>query len=595
MSLVPLDTPIKTRSFLTFDLEWRKGEAHGKLYYPQVSLVGVYDGQRYRHYVTVSAFLEGELTHRNRGRWFYAHAGGLADMIFVLETLLKSEGYKIEASFSGSSAIIVRVMRGKSKWVFVDSYWLLRDKLANLAKFVEMEKGDVDFEASNMAELIEYNELDCVILWRAISRFEMVLKSLGGQLQMTLASCSMFLFRSKYLKRVISTSPQVNAVSRQSYVASRVEIFSRECEQANYYDINSSFPYAMTFKAPGNLINANRTLPDHDLCLADCEIEVPPMHLPPLAYRAHMRVYFPYGKWRAWFTGVDLRLLQETGGKIIKVHECLHFAPFDDLRSFATDLYDRRLSAPDAMQKLVLKLLLNSLYGKFGESSLKTSMICFPDSPPDGESVSMLMPGVFLVDREAEVAHAHVPISAHITAKAREVLYDYMRNAGSYHYCDTDGFATNAEGIETGNGLGALKLEMQISRGRFYRPKVYELHDRNGIDIRAKAKGFSLAPDNEMMQTFERTERDKLAKEHTYNQFTKLVNGHSIENRRFYRIRELLRTSEYRPTEARITKGLQREIPKREFSGDGSSVPWNVAEIQTNIEHFSKVQRKGRT
>ncbi len=590
MSLVPLDTPIKTRSFLAFDLEWRKGEAHGKLFYPQVSLVGVYDGTRYRHYMTVAAFLDAELTHKNRGKWFYAHAGGLADMIFVLEVLLKSEGYQIEASFSGSSAIIVKVSRGKNKWIFVDSYWLLKDKLANLAKFVGMEKGEVDFEDSNMAVLIEYNELDCTILWHAISQFEAVLQSLGGQLQMTLASCSMFLFRHKYLTRTIATSPQVNAVSRESYVASRVEIFERECEEATYYDINSSFPYAMTFDAPGNLINSTSTLPDHDLCLADCEIEVPEMHLPPLAYRAHMRVYFPTGKWRQWFTGVDLRLLQETGGKILKVHECLHFAPFSDLRDFATDLYARRLAAPDDMQKLVLKLLLNSLYGKFGEGSTKTSMICFPDSPPEGEHVSMLMPGVFLVDREAEVAHAHVPISAHITSKAREVLYRYMERSGSYHYCDTDGFSTNNPDVATGSGLGSLKREMSIAKGRFYRPKVYELHDKTDGDIRAKAKGFTLHPDNEVLQKWQPDDRKRLAKEHTYKQFQKLVNGHTIETRRFYRIRELFRADEYRPTEARITKGLQREIPKRKFSRDGKSVPWNVSEIQTNIDHFSKVE-----
>jgi len=577
--LEPIYTATVKRDFLTFDLEWKKGERKGNVYFPRVSLTGVYDGEKYRHYYAVADFLDGELTHKNRGKWFYAHAGGLADMIFVLEELLKNPSYQVDASFSGSSAIIVRVSRGKSKWIFVDSYWLLKDKLANIAKSVGMQKGEVDFEASNMAELIEYNDLDCRILWHAIARFETTLRDLGGQLQMTLASCSMFLFRKKYLQRTIATSQRVNEVSRNAYVASRVEIFQRECQQATYYDINSSFPYAMTFDAPGNFARSTTTLPEGtDLYVADVEIEVPEMHFPPLAYRKHMRVYFPTGRWRQWFMGVDLRLLEETGGKIHKVHECLVFSPFDDLRKFSTDLYEKRLEAKDDMSKLVLKLLLNSLYGKFGESSFKTSLVCYPDSPPEGDHVSMLFPGVFLLENEVDVAHAHVPISAHITAKAREVLYRYMESAGDFYYCDTDGFAASRDDVPTGTGLGALKKELNIVEGHFYRPKVYDLvHDKGR---RVKAKGFTLTPDLDVQYQWPAEDRPALVKEYTYKQFQSLVNGHHVEIRRFYRIRELFRHGDYRPTEARISKRLNREVPKRRFARNGTSTPWSVDEIE---------------
>jgi len=576
--LSPLNEAPKIRQFLTFDLEWRKGERKGNVYHPEVTLVGVDDGTKYRHYYTIEAFLDGELTHKNRGKWFYAHAGGLADMIFVLEILLKRPDFRVDASFSGSSAIIVRVTKGKNKWVFVDSYWLLKDKLVNIAKFVGMEKGDVDFETTNIMELIEYNALDCRILWRAIELFQREILSLGGQLQMTLASCSMNLFRRKYLKRDIMTSDAINQTSRLSYVASRVEVFQRSCESAHYYDVNSSFPYAMTFEAPGALIRSVRTHIESDLTLVDATITVPDMYFPPLPYRAESgRIYFPVGTWRGWFTGVDLRLLQERGGTVQAIHECMLFEPFSDLSDFATDLYERRLAAKDTMSKLVLKLLLNSLYGKFGESSTKTSMVCFPDSPPVGDNVDMLFPGVFLVESEVEIKHAHVPFSAHITSVARKVLYDYMASGEDIFYCDTDGFACSRADIPTDTRLGALKHEMTIKRGRFLRPKVYELEGED--EHRVKAKGFTLNPDNDLKQTWEPDDRDRLAKEYSYDQFSKLVNGGELEVRRFYRIRELLKKGEYKPTEAYIRKRLQSESPKRQFDASGNSRPWNVTEI----------------
>src|SRR5687768_12723103 len=74
------------RDFLTYDLEWIPGTL-------QVRLVGVFDGSRYRCYSSLEAFIANELTHKNRGKWFYAHAGGLADFQFVLEQLAAESGY----------------------------------------------------------------------------------------------------------------------------------------------------------------------------------------------------------------------------------------------------------------------------------------------------------------------------------------------------------------------------------------------------------------------------------------------------------------------------------------------------------------------
>jgi hypothetical protein len=215
---------------------------------PEVRLAGVYNPAKgYRWYRSVKDFLDYELTSENSGSWFFAHAGGLADINFLFECLVQDMTYSIEASFSGSSAVIVRIRRGKRTWFFIDSLWLIKGSLADIGKKLGYTKGDLkDFEGASLEELIEYNERDCVVLYKALWEFHVRIMELGGQLQMTLASCSMFLFRKKYLQRRISTSQAVNRIARKAYFASRVEPFVRECENAYYYDINSSFPYSRT-------------------------------------------------------------------------------------------------------------------------------------------------------------------------------------------------------------------------------------------------------------------------------------------------------------------------------------------------------------
>ena len=114
-----------------YDLEWIPGTY-------EVSLVGVRDERGFRSYPTVLEFLKHELSSRNRGKVFFAHAGGLADVQFLLSEVIKraNPNFRIEGSWSGSSLIRCKVIQGKHAWTFADSYWLLRDSLQQIGKSV---------------------------------------------------------------------------------------------------------------------------------------------------------------------------------------------------------------------------------------------------------------------------------------------------------------------------------------------------------------------------------------------------------------------------------------------------------------------------
>lgn len=591
--------PRRRQNFVTYDLEWAKGEwqedERGMYQRPKLRLVGVYDGKRYRAYRTVEAFLNGELTKRNRGKWFYAHAGGLADGVFLMEYLAHAPQYEVSASFSGSSAIIIRIKRGRSTWVFVDSYWLLRDKLANLAKFIGMEKGDVDFETESDLELLEYNKLDCVILHRAISEFQHNLSEIGGELGMTLASSAMTLFRRRYLSAPIHTSHAINSKVRGAYYASRVEVITKRCEGAFYYDLNSSFPHAMTFPHPGSLIRSSRKLDPSmlgdsapEIVFADVEVDVPEMHFPPLPFRHEASVYFPVGRWRAWLSGVDIELLETMGGSVLKCHEALYFETRTDLRDYAEDLYGKRKRAKEsgsAMEIIVYKLLLNSLYGKFGESREKTGLLLHPGETPHPEDEEMLgleflFPGAYLVTREVDVTHEHVPIAAWITSIARRTLYRRMVEAGDCYYCDTDGFATTNPDLDTGPDLGELKLETVIANGYFHRPKVYMMEDKEGRR-KVKAKGFTLRPDRYETEGMTEAERKAWYEAKSVERFLGLLEGRPVEMRRFMRVRELFRNGEVIPTERIVKKQFRDNVREKRcaFADGVHTRPWHVEEL----------------
>lgn len=682
----PITTERKLRRFGVFDLEWVPGEALPALVNTVVEVQGIrtplriplpvskrmtsalrlrmagyYDQmatdmdsedsdsevelvERYKHFESIKDLVSFLLVREHRGNWFFAHAGGLADMQFVLDDLLteiKSQAssnavlgerskttyspdgkkktvetdngtWKIKASFSGSSAIIVHVIKGKNAWHFCDSYWLLRDKLANIGKAIGIKKGDspeakawmterfgrsiTDFDTLTQSEtvifyaevpqaiLIDYNKIDCEILWKAIAQFEEEIVSLGGQLQQTIASTAMTLFRRKFLKRDIFTSERLNEICQQSYFASRVEVLSRNAEDFLMYDINSSFPYAMTFPLPGNMIEFRTTLPDDDsdacIYLANVTIEVPDMHLPPLPYRKDNRVFFPVGRWRSWFTSTDIRLALREGATLHKVHEVYMFEPFYDFGEYAKQIYQLRADATTDFRRLILKYLLNSLYGKTAEGTSKQEMLINPKEI-DREVMQMLQPGVWLVEKEATIAHRHVPVAAVITSIARRTLYDFMKACYTQnlppYYTDTDSIATKAKLPIDDKTLGALKLEKRMDWAEFVAPKIYR---GEGFELKrdgtwepkqlSKAKGFSLG-----------------SGQAAFDKLDKIIAGDRIGVQRMTRMRELYRTmvaGQYTtaPFEMLVIKALTFEmISKRFHYPDGETRPWSIKELSS--------------
>lgn len=573
VSIKPIKKRAATRHIVTYDLEWLP-ESY------TLRTIGVFDKHcGYRHYSEdrytdgremVTAFLRGECQRHNNGAWFFAHAGGLYDMVFVLPHLIKV-GWLIEAWFSGSSMVVCQVTNEHGKFMFCDSYFLLRAKLASIGEKLGFQKGECAWDAP-LNELLVYNRRDCELLHRAVTVFEQALQNLGGELAPTIASCAMGLFRRSYMREGLRTHALTNDTLQPYYYGGRVEAFFRgPIKDCYYYDINSAYPAVMLTPLPANLRKYGRQ-PTGELWFADCVVDVPDgLDRPPLPLKVGGKLYFPTGRLRGIWASPELEYAESLGCRILTLDRAWSYWPTTDLADYARDLYERRMSTTDEAHRLVFKFLLNALYGKFGQREDMESLLANPKTPPD--MGTMLAPGLWIVPSKNSVAHRHIPLAAMVTSKARVLLARHMDRAGDVVYCDTDSVLTPTR-LDTTAELGGLKLELTIDTGEIVEPKFYRASGitPDGRELTMlKAKGYSPGKTDSM--SLSDWEAIRLGGDHPAN--------HTV------RVKSLLQrirsdaSFDGVPWDVKGTKNRKNTQSKRVFNEDGTSRPYTVAELDT--------------
>src|SRR6266508_4406097 len=165
---------------------------------------------------------------------------------------------------------------------------------------------------------------------------------------------------------------------------------------------------------------------------------------------------------------------------------------------YINDLYNIRLNYPktDPMN-LIAKLLLNSLYGRFGmddnftfiEIINKKDYINFEKQDGAIESIIDII----------EIGNNYmIPVKSPITKLKTDidnVSETHNNNTlGNLYYSDTDSAYFDKplpDSMIDPKRLGALKLEGVYSKGIFLAPKVYCLLDNNNNNIEIKIKGVN--------------------------------------------------------------------------------------------------------
>lgn len=316
---------------------------------------------------------------------------------------------------------------------------------------------------------LEYCRLDTRIVWEFVAGMLERYDGLRLSLKSTLPSMA-FQFWKKHYSGPSGLPHAMNTEFRDGYYGGRVECFylGNFTSEVRHYDFTSLYPAVMTSNFPHPSWWRWTTKPDWERDgMVWCLLRVPEFLIPPLPVRENGELLFPTGRIYGAWTYEEVRNAMLAGVVIEQVRGAYEFretcSPFYDYIHRCTREKDRS----EGIDREFWKLLMNSLYGKFGQESALTILKdgrehTFTPNQPD---------------------HVNVLWAAMITARARVKLWRAMLEANPLYYCDTDSLFTERP-LTTGGGLGMLREVATYRGGEFFGNKCYV------VEGKATAKGI---------------------------------------------------------------------------------------------------------
>jgi hypothetical protein len=322
-----------------------------------------------------------------------------------------------------------------------------------------------------------------------------------------------------------------------------------------YYDVNSLYPtimakHPMPVGKPIFFDGDIRRVEPNAYGFFYCKISSPAFLKHPILQRRiktseGLRTIAGLGTWTGWISSVEMDNAIKFGYtfEILKGYQ---FETADLFSEYIYKLYNlRQQYTKGHPMNLIAKLLMNSLYGKFGMRLEMTKVDIYNVSTEGaldsfnkmllniGESIHdyIRIDDNYIIIRDAlidlkyesdqDMYHGqdvNIAIASAITAGARAYM-SIFKNSPIFrlYYSDTDSVVIDKTLPEkvVGGALGQLKLEYTIERAVFLAPKVYGLVDINGNEI-IKVKGVT----QEIASDLHFNDLDQLLIEDSSREFT---------------------------------------------------------------------------
>ena len=516
--------PKITRRILTFDLEGYRDFYKERMV---AYLCGVWDGDFFlplRGDDCVRDFIKRYITHKYRSNIFYAHFGSIFDFPILLQELQERPDLKIYPITKGSKIIKLTIKDDNDhQWYFHDSSALLNFSLAELTKTfkvghkkLEIVKKNTNYDRKlyelykkNPKLVIEYLMHDCKGLYEVLNEFKQKMLDIGGDLGLTIASTSLKTFKRGYQNNVLMMCDRsINDELRNAYFGGRTEIFRMYAPEIKgkyyyYYDINSLYPYVMyEYDYPISKPQIIQT-PDKKVFMENEGITkarvISPndLYLPVLPSKIKIKtdtkLMFVLGEYEGWWDNALLRKAKELGYTITPQKSYIFKTEYI-FRDFVKHFYSiKENSESNTPMYLIAKLLMNSLYGKFGQRQDSEFMIKDP-SPDENEYEIIdyvdLDTGWVKVKQESKGKSFLPQISIHVTAMAQLKLYESMEKILEkdyrLYYTDTDSLTTDYPNIPVSKKLGDFKREKLLHSAIFLLPKTYKVIEQVSKEMNKK-------------------------------------------------------------------------------------------------------------
>ena len=352
------------------------------------------------------------------------------------------------------------------------------------------------------------------------------------------AGIALGIFAQVFLEETLySSTTQQQLKEREAYKGGRTEVFKKifdiddekEHKPMSDYDINSSYPYAMTFTMPHKFMRAGyisskgggitkTNFVDYWLYKAKSKyIGNDPYVIPNLLIKSGKGdIIATKNTDYAYHWGCELNEAVANGFEIT-YNEVNEYEGKDTFKSFSKYMYNERLKykKTNAAKAEFYKLCMNSLYGKTGQKAMINNHICSNASEVTAlaNNTNIKIVDFDLLESGKVIIKYNTPeddlcigslcrFASSIAAYARCNLSKMIRGLGfkNVYYCDTDSVFTAAEAPESLISqieLGKWKKEtdkktgklLSIKRAIFLAPKTYTYQTMDDNEPCMKAKG----------------------------------------------------------------------------------------------------------
>lgn len=419
--------------------------------------------------------------------WFDCRVSGIL-------THLKASGWHCKQFFARGHTFIALFERGNYRIDLVNVQNYFNIPVVTIGKSIGKPKLKVDFDRASMKDLRIYCKNDVDIIFTAFKALYYFIKDgKKGGIGYTIPSVAYSCYTHSFIPHNIAVHAEKDIldVERKAYFGGRCECFyigKKSGEPYYKLDVNSMYPYVMrSCDYPVKLHKTGKNIPICDLAkIIDCYCYIAEVIVktdkPVYAVRQNGKVIFPIGEFKTYLTTPSLLYaLSQDHLKVIPF--IIAYQKANLFKDYVDYFYTKRLAFMKEDNKAfsyICKILLNSLYGKFGQKS--STMLWEKKNEQENDFRQIIWQvqeqryyvhqsffGLeqMIIQKECEGLNSMPAIAAHVTDYARLYLWQLIEKAGirNCFYVDTDSIIVNSEGYKRlkrfccGKELGKLKVE----------------------------------------------------------------------------------------------------------------------------------------